>query len=94
MDTPTTNETKPDSNGELEVSVRAPFDFRITPAKGEMKPENNGLMPEKMSREQFGEMGNFLMGKHLIVARPFILGPDCGTTFFYVQIVAPHQHSR
>ena len=34
-----------------------------------------------------------LLGKHLIVARPFILGPDCGTTFFYVQIMAPRQHS-
>ena len=33
------------------------------------------------------------MGKHLIVARPFLLGPDCGTTFFYVHIVAPRQHS-
>ena len=28
------------------------------------------------------------------MARPFILGPDCGTTFFYVQFVAPRQHSR
>ena len=28
------------------------------------------------------------------MARPFLLGPDCGTTFFYVKFVAPRQHSR
>ena len=37
---------------------------------------------------------HFHKGKHLFVAWPFILGRDSGVAFFYVQIMAPPQHSH